>query len=138
LNATAAVTSDRLRVFVDYSEYNSGWTPKVRAFIGEIKEPVKGQVSRLQLITVATQPNGGTNNLWWGNPSDFHAVSNATINSLMPATIIHGRVVIIGKGEAEQRYYFTLLRAAEKPTSYKIGVLPDYESGDWIETWEKD
>jgi hypothetical protein len=134
----STVTVDRLRVFVDYSEYDSGWMPKVRAYIGEIKEPVKGQFSRLQLVNVATQPNGGTNNLWWGNPSDFHAVSNEQINSLMPAVPIRARLVIIGQGDAEQHYYFTLLRAVSLPGAYKIGVLQQHESGDWIASWEQE
>jgi hypothetical protein len=43
---TSVVTAERLRVFVDYSEYRSGWMPKTRAFIGELKEPVKGKRER--------------------------------------------------------------------------------------------
>jgi hypothetical protein len=50
LQATSAVTADRLRVFVDYSEYRDGWMPRARAFVGELKEPVKGNIERLQLI----------------------------------------------------------------------------------------
>jgi hypothetical protein len=60
LQATSLVTVDRLRVAVDYSEYRSGWMFKTRAFIGEIKEPVKGKTERLQLIYPAVKANGGT------------------------------------------------------------------------------
>jgi hypothetical protein len=36
LFATPSATSDRLRIFVDYSEYRSGWMERTRAFIGEL------------------------------------------------------------------------------------------------------
>jgi len=137
LGATSVVTAERLRVFVDYSEYRSGWMPKARAFIGELKEPVKGKTERLQLIYSAVKANGGTNNLWWGDPSQNHDVSASTFNgSPLPAIIVRGRVAIIGSS-GEQHYYFILVRGAEN-IGTQVGVIPEYESGDWIESWEKD
>ena len=42
LQATFKVTTDRLRVSVDYSSYNSGaWSPKMRASVAELKIPLK-------------------------------------------------------------------------------------------------
>jgi hypothetical protein len=137
LQATAAVTAERLRVFVDYSEYRSGWMSRTRAFIGEIKEPVKGKTERLQLIYSAVKANGGTNNLWWGDPSQNHAVSSSTFNgSPLPAIIVRGRVAIIGSN-GEQHYYFILLRGAEN-IGTQVGIIPEHDSGDWIESWEAD
>ena len=108
LQATSTVTADRLRVVVDYSEYRNGWVPKTRAFIGEIKEPVKGKAERLQLIYSAVKANGGTNNLWWGDPSQNHALSASTFNgSPIPAIIVRCRIAIIGSN-GEQHYYFIL------------------------------
>jgi hypothetical protein len=137
LLAIPAVTADRLRIVVDYSEYRSGWMPKTRAFIGEIKEPVKGKTERLQLIYSAVRPNGGTNNLWWGDPAQDHAVSASTFNgSPLPAIIVRARVAIIGPG-GEQHYYFILIRDAENRGT-QVGIIPEHDSGDWIESWEAD
>jgi hypothetical protein len=137
LQATSVVTVDRLRVAVDYSEYRSGWMPKTRAFIGEIKEPVKGKIERLQLIYIAAKANGGTNNLWWGDPTQNHAVTASTFNgSPLPAIVVKGRVAIIGS-DGEQRYYFILIRGAENIGTY-VGIIPQYDLGDWIESWEAD
>jgi hypothetical protein len=137
LQATSTVTTDRLRVVVDYSEYRSGWMPKTRAFIGEIREPVKGKTERLQLIYSAVRPNGGTNNLWWGDPAQDHAVSASTFNgSPLPAIIVRARVAIIGPG-GEQHYYFILIRDAENHGT-QVGIIPEHDSGDWIESWEAD
>jgi hypothetical protein len=130
------VTSERLRVFVDYSEYRSGWMPKTRAFIGEFKEPVKGKVERLQLIYSATKENAGTNTLWWGDPSQNHAVTTPIYSSNIPAIIVRARVAIIGPG-GEQHHYFMLVREAENIGTY-VGVIPEHDSGDWIESWENE
>jgi hypothetical protein len=137
LQATSLVTADRLRVAVDYSEYRSGWMPKTRAFIGEIKEPVKGKTERLQLIYVAAKANGGTDNLWWGDPTQNHAVTASTLNgSPLPAIVVKGRVAIIGS-DGEQHYYFILIRGVENIGTY-VGIIPQYDLGDWIESWEAD
>src|SRR5258706_13355286 len=42
IEAIPTITTDRLRVYIDYSYYKAGWMQKVRAPIGEIKEPVAG------------------------------------------------------------------------------------------------
>jgi hypothetical protein len=137
LQATSIVTADRLRVVVDYSEYRNGWMPKTRAFIGEIKEPVKGKTERLQLIYSAVKANGGTNNLWWGDPSQNHPVAASTFNgSPIPAILVRGRVAIIGSN-GEQHYYFILVRGAEN-IGTQVGIIPEHDSGDWIESWEAD
>jgi hypothetical protein len=133
LQGAAAVTDERLRVFVDYSEYRNGWMPKSRAFIGEIKEPVKGKIERLQLVYPGTRPDGGTINLWWGNPSENHAVSQP-YNPGIPAIIVRGRIAILGS-KGEQHYYFMLVREAETKGPY-VGVIHEHDLGDWIGVWE--
>jgi hypothetical protein len=136
LDALSLVTAERLRVFVDYSEYRSGWMPKTRAFIGELKEPVKGNRERLQLIYSAVRENAGTNNLWWGDPSQNHAVTTPSYSSLIPAIIVRARIAVIGPS-GEQHYYFILVRGAENIGTYG-GVIQEHASGDWIESWEKE
>jgi hypothetical protein len=137
LFATPAFTSDRLRIFVDYSEYRSGWMDRTRAFIGEIKEPVKDKTERLQLIFSGIMPNGGTNNLWWGDPLQNHPLSSSTFNGdPLPAILVRGRVVIVG-ANGEQHYYFVLVRATGN-VGTQVGVIPEHDSGDWIEDWEKE
>lgn len=136
LTATPALTGDRLRIFVDYSEYRSGWMPKTRVFIGEFKEPVKDKTERLQLIYyLANKPNAGTNNLWWGNPSQNHPVTASTFDGApLPAIIVRARLVIVG-ANGEQHHYFILVRGADNTGTY-VGVIPQHNSGDWIESWE--
>src|SRR5712692_4092192 len=69
VGAISAITTDRLRVSVDYSLYRNGWMQIIRAPIGEIKEPVKGQRVGIALITTAAnRPGAGSNDLWWGDP----------------------------------------------------------------------
>jgi hypothetical protein len=136
LQATPAATSERLRIFVDYSEYRSGWMPKRRAFIGEIKEPVKGKIERLQLITQATKENAGQNTLWWGDPFQNDPVTTPIYSSNIPAILVRARLAIIGAG-GEQHHYFMLVRGAENVGTY-VGILPEHDSGDWIESWERE
>jgi hypothetical protein len=136
LQATSAATSERLRVFVDYSEYRNGWMPKTRAFIGEIKEPVKGKIERLPLIVQATKENAGQNTLWWGDAAQNNPVTTPTYSSNIPAILVRARLAIIGPS-GEQHHYFMLVRGAENIGTY-VGVLPEHDSGDWIETWEKE
>jgi hypothetical protein len=137
LLAIPATTTDRLRVFVDYSEYRSGWMDRTRAFIGDLKEPVRDKAERLQMIYSAIMPNGGTNNLWWGDPKQNQPVSSSYYNGdPLPAALVRGRVVIVGP-EGEQYYYFVLVRAAGSAGT-QIGIIPQHDSGDWIEKWEAD
>jgi hypothetical protein len=136
LQATSVVTAERLRVFVDYSEYRSGWMPKTRAFIGELKEPVKGKIERLPLIYSATKESAGTNTLWWGDPSQNNAVTTPAYSPSIPAIIVRARVAVIGPS-GEQHYYFMLVRGAENVGTY-VGVIPEHDSGDWIESWENE
>ena len=136
LQATSAATSERLRVFVDYSEYRNGWMPKTRAFIGEIKEPVKGKIERLPLIVQATKENAGQNTLWWGNAAQNNPVTTPTYSSNIPAIIVRARLAILGPS-GEQHHYFMLVRGAENIGTY-VGILPEHDSGDWIESWENE
>jgi hypothetical protein len=136
LGGTSVLTAERLRVFVDYSEYRSGWMPRTRAFIGELKEPVKGNLERMQLIYSAAKENGGMNNLWWGDPSYNHAVTTPIYSTLIPAIIVRARIAIIGQ-DGEQHYYFMVVRAGENTGTY-VGVIPEHDVGDWIESWEKE
>jgi hypothetical protein len=100
---TTVATGERLLVAVDYSEYRSGWMEKQRAFIGEIKEPLKGKREQLQLIYYAVRENVGSNKLWWGDPSQNHPLSTSTYGDLLPAVLVRGRVAIIGS-KGEQHY----------------------------------
>jgi len=137
LNATPVITTDRLRIFVDYSEYRNGWMPKTRAFIGEIKEPVKGKTERLQLIHyLANKPNAGTNALWWGDPSHNYPATTPGYSSNLPAILVRARLAIVGQS-GEQHHYFMLVRSADNVGTY-VGILPEHDSGDWIETWENE
>ena len=138
LNGTSAVTTDRLRVFVDYSEYRSGWMEKTRAFIGEIKEPVKGQTEHLQLVYYEKdRPNAGQIKLWWGEPTKDHPVTQSIFDGApLPAVLIRARLAIVGPS-GEQHYYFLLVRSAEN-VGTQVGVIAQHDSGDWIENWEKE
>jgi hypothetical protein len=64
-----------------------------------------------------------------------HAASTF-ISSRLPAIIVRARVAIIGASGA-QHYYFVLIRDAENRGT-QVGVIPQHDSGDWIESWEAD
>lgn len=138
LNGTATVTTDRLRVAIDYSEYRSGWMEKARVFIGEIKEPIKGQTEHLQLIYYQKdRPNAGQNKLWWGEPTKEHPVTASMFDGApLPAILIRARLAIIG-ANGEQHYYFLLVRSAEN-IGTQVGVISQHEAGDWIGKWESE
>jgi hypothetical protein len=138
LIGTSTMTTDRLRVFVDYSEYRSGWMEKTRAFIGEIEEPVKGQTEHLQLIYYQQdRPNAGQNKLWWGEPSKEHPVTASTFDGApLPAVLVRATLAIVGSN-GEQHYYFLLVRGADN-IGKLVGIISQHEAGDRIGSWEKE
>jgi hypothetical protein len=94
-------------------------------------------MEQLQLIYSANRPNGGQNNLWWGDPLQNHPLSSSTYDgSPLPAILVRGRIAIVGPN-GEQHYYFVLLRAAGN-VGTQVGVIPEHDSGDWIESWERE
>jgi hypothetical protein len=133
---TATLTTERLRVLVDYSAYRSGWMSRVRVPIGEIKDPVKGQFVKVQLVYKVRKANGGTYDLWWGSdPAPAHPVSVPVYNEAIAPT--RGRVVVLGPNGKEQHIYFELLRAPNDPNGQmRILILQGREVADWIASWE--
>jgi hypothetical protein len=73
IEAVPTITTDRLRVFVDYSYYKAGWAKRIRAPIGDIKEPVAGVHVSLPTITYGQRPDGGINDVWWGGDKNLNA-----------------------------------------------------------------
>jgi hypothetical protein len=135
LGATSAVTAQRLRVFVDYSSYRSGWMSRLRVPIGEITNPVDGVFSKTQLIFKETRQNGGTNELWWGQHGNSHPVSGPEYNGVTPVTPTRGRVVIMDDAGKVQFIYFELLRATD-PKRQPFTILQGPAVEDWINKWE--
>jgi hypothetical protein len=138
LGGTSTITTDRLRVFVDYAHHRSGWMSRVRAPIGEIKDPVKGQYVRVELIYRGTRTNGGTNQLWWGDNANFHPVNGPDSNPIWPVVATRGRVVIIGPSGDEQYIYFELMRADPIPGKQEFSLFQKGDVGDWLAKWEAD
>jgi hypothetical protein len=135
LGGTSAITTERLRVFVDYSSHRSGWMARVRAPIGEIRDPVEGIFVRIQLIYRGTRPNGGINDLWWGDNANSHPVNTPEYNTVFPIAATRGRVVIIGPSGGEQYVYFELMRGKETNLPQFI-VLQGRDVADRIAQWE--
>lgn len=92
----------------------------------------------MQLIYyLAGKPNAGTNNLWWGDPSQNYPVTASTfVSSPLPAIIVRARIAIVGPN-GEQHHYFTLLRGVENAGT-NVGIIPEYDLGDWIGSWENE
>ena len=135
---TSTLTTERLRVFVDYSIYRSGWMMRVRLPIGEIKDPVKGEYVRIPLAYRGSKPNGGAEDVWWGSdPSPSHPVSNPVFGQI-PVSLTRGRIVVIGPSNKEQYVYFELLRVANDPTNgeFRFMILQGRDVYDWIAHWE--
>jgi hypothetical protein len=135
---TSTLTTERLRVFVDYSMYRSGWMSRVRVPIGEISDPVKGQFVRIQLAYKGTKPNGGTLDLWWGsNPAPAHPIQTPMYAN-EPVATARGRVAIVGPDNKEQYTYFELMRAPNENGQFRILILQGGAVDDWISKWEAD
>jgi hypothetical protein len=134
---TSMLTTERLRVFVDYSIYRSGWMSRVRVPIGEIKDPAKDEYVRIQLAYKGTKQNGGVNDLWWGSDSaPAHPVANPVYGEL-PVTFTRGRVVVIGPSNKEQYVYFELTRIANDANGqFRFAILQGRDVSDWINRWE--
>jgi hypothetical protein len=138
---TPTLTTDRLRVVVEYSIYRNGWMSRVRFEVDPIKEPIKGQRVKVPVAHVGTKQNGGMEDLWWGtDPHSANLVTNNPIYASGPASLTRGRVVIIGPNNKEQNaVYFEIVRAPNDATgNLKFMVLQGREVGDWISDWEKD
>jgi len=130
----ATITIDRLRVAVDYSFYKSGWLPKRRIFIGELKEPMTGVQVRLPIITSGLRPDRGSSDLWWANSDDPIYPPDPT--DLVPVVPYRCRLVIIGPAGEEQHYYFSMLRVISQQGKRRFGILRGPET-NWVENWEK-
>jgi hypothetical protein len=135
---TATLTTERLRIFVDYSMYRSGWMSRVRVPIGEVRDPVRGQFVRIQLAQKGTKPNGGANDLWWGSdPAPAHPILTPVYNN-EPVAMVRGRVAIVGPNNKEQYVYFELMRAPNENGQFQILLLQGRAVDDWISRWEAD
>jgi hypothetical protein len=128
------ITTDRLRVAVDYSYYKAGWLPKRRVPIGEFREPIMGVQIRIPIITSGLRPNRGSSDLWWGSSDD--PIYPPDPNDLIPVVPYRCRLVIIGPTGEEQYYYFTMLRVISQQGNRRFGILREPES-DWMSEWEK-
>jgi hypothetical protein len=137
IEAIPTITTDRLRVYIDYSYYKAGWMQKVRAPIGEIKEPVAGVHVSLPIINYGQRPNGGGNDVWWGDPDLRYSISPPDLTDLLPATPFRARLVIVGPSGAEQHVYFMLIRVAKEPPVRGFGILREQNS-DWKAEWEQE
>jgi hypothetical protein len=140
LAATSAITRDRLRVFVDYSFYRQGWMQKIRAPIGEIKEPVKGQRVAVPFIFSAMRDDAPTYDLWWGDPQSRFAIFPPDTTNFLPVTIAHAHVAVVGPSGMEQHYYFILLRIPAQPNQPNVPrfeILRGPET-NWVSEWENE
>jgi hypothetical protein len=138
---TPILTTDRLRVLVEYSLYRNGWMSRVRFEVDPIKEPVKGQRVKVPLAHIGGKPNGGAEDLWWGtDPSSANLVINNPVYSSHSVSLTRGRIVIIGTNNKEQNaVYFEIARAPNDASgNIKFMVLQGREVGDWVSDWEKD
>ena len=138
LGGTSAITTKRLRVFVDYASHRSGWSSRVRAPLGEIKDPVKDQYVRIQLIYRGTRTNGGVNQLWWGENANFNPVGGPEQNPIWSVVATRARVVIIGSSGSEQYIYFELMRTSPAPEKSEFSIFQKGDVGNWISQWEAD
>jgi hypothetical protein len=136
LTGTAAVTKNRLRVFVDYS-FASGrsWQPRIRVPIGEINEPVKDQRVEKQLV-YRVEREGIGNELWVGDVQLNYPIPRPFMPfTTGPVTLVRMRIAIIDSsgGEEEQHCYFELLRVWPEVQGKAISVMP---AENWIASWE--
>jgi hypothetical protein len=134
LTAKANVTTDRLRIFVDYAQAAFGrWidsNPPVRVSVGQIREPVKDQGVEIQLAYRELRQG---NDIWWGDPSLHYPISVQNPMGLEEIGLYRVRVSIVGPGGNEQHYYFILLRAA---SNLPLTIIPETTSW-WVGDWEK-
>jgi len=123
IEAIPTITTDRLRVYIDYSYYKAGWMQKVRAPIGEIKEPVAGVHVSLPIINYGQRPNGGGNDVGWGDPDLRYSISPPDLTDFIAGDPVSCRLVIVGPSGAEQHVYFMLIVLPRSLLSVDFGIL---------------
>jgi hypothetical protein len=135
LSGESTITTDKLRIFVDYSPYRGGWLPKNRVPISDIKDPVSGQRTEIVFTSSGRYMNAGTNDLWWGAVGGRYPIPAPDATDLVPAMPVRARLAIIGPSGTEQHYYFMLIRIDPAPGGRRFGILRGPET-DWIAEWE--
>jgi hypothetical protein len=138
---TPTMTTDRLRVVVEYSLYRVGWMSPVRFELDQVKEPIKGKRFTLPMAHAGTKQNGGLEDLWWGTDprSDNLVTNNPVYENNSAAALTRGRIVIIGPDNKEQNaLYFEIVRGLnDQGGNIRFRVLHGPEVADWISEWEK-
>ena len=133
---TSTLTAERLRVFVDYSSYRSGWMQRVRIPIGEMKDPVRGQFVKVQLAYEGSKPNGGVNDLWWGSDTTTAYPLATPVYGDLPVALTRGRIVVIGPSNKEQNIYFELTRVVNENGQFRFAIIQGRDLYDWVSRWE--
>jgi hypothetical protein len=131
LEARAAVTAERLRIFIDYSGREllgaSTWQPRIRVAIGELKDIVKEQYIGLQLASQAEQ-RGPVSDLYWGKSKESYPIFEG------PNRI---RLVALGQDGQEQHYYFMLVLRDDRDGGRRLTMIKEVELS-WVNEWESD
>lgn len=137
---TPTLTTDTLRVVVEYSIFNNGWMSPVRYEIDPIVNPVRGQRAKVQVASIGSRPNGGVNDLWWGTDpsSDKPVTNNPVYDAIVAVSLTRGRIVVIGpKNEEQNAVYFEIVRGLnDQKGNIRMNVLQAREVADWISEWE--
>jgi hypothetical protein len=130
LDGFAAVTADRIRVFLDYARPDPltgvpiGAVEKVK--IGELREIVKGQALKLP-VTTKQDISGTTERFWFGAPNELRGNSVGRGFNL-------ARLILLGTDNQQQDYYFVLVQADVREGSERFLVLQG-EQFNFASTW---
>lgn len=133
LDATQAITTDRLRILVDFSQGDPGINPIApgeRIPIGQMTYSVKNMRVHFPIITSAASPSGRA--YFWANSLPSRELKGFG----QCGYTFYVRLIIIGPSGEEQHYYFSLLGLG-KETYLGIPFRVLSEPEDWVSRWEQ-
>ena len=129
LSAVVALTTDRIRIYVDVLSPQSFSTQPgpSRTYIGEVRDAVKSKSFSMPLVLKGPL-NFYKSEYYWGDPKENNPVT--ALNRL--------RLVVIGQSGEEQHYYFEALRLpfdgsyGSPQQTFRIVPPQDF---DWAHKW---
>jgi hypothetical protein len=128
-----AITTERLRVFVDYAANffdNQPMLPSGRVPIATLVDPVKGRDTEIALVR--KEHVQGIGDYWWGDPAlrrQFPGENHA------PFYTVFGRLVIVGPDNGEQHYCFRVAWLMDT-TPKRQFFISQSDIADWKKGWE--
>jgi hypothetical protein len=126
------ITTERLRVFVDYSTNffdNQPTPPTGRTPIATVADPVKGRDTEIALVR--KEHVQGIGDYWWGDPTSRRPFPGENHG---PFYTVFSRLVIVGPDNGEQHYCFRIAWLMDVPK--RQFYVSQSDIADWKKGWD--